>query len=231
MKVKNYASVEEQLQNIKNKRFSVFDEKKCLNFLSRVNYYNLSIYFRCFPKIEMIDFENVCKIYEFDLETRALLFKIIGEIEIFLRNRLSDFHAKNYGSLGYLNQSNFNEKHNHLEFLARIEDECVRRNHSSHVIKHHQEKYDGKFPLWVIIEFFTTGSLSKFYTQMIHKDKRFIAREYFKTDYKHLENWLKCLTSIRNKCAHYSRLYFLNFQTYPKLPKDSSYKIDHKLFG
>ena len=48
---------------------------------------------------------------------------------------------------------------------------------------------------------------------------------------KLLESWLKCLTVLRNKCAHYSRLYFLKFSNYPKLPKNSVSQTNSRIFG
>jgi abortive infection bacteriophage resistance protein len=69
-----------------------------------------------------IDFENVIQIYEFDRELRTLLFSVIGEIEIYLRHRISHYHFQKYGGLGYLEQKNFNDIHNHFEFLGRIEN-------------------------------------------------------------------------------------------------------------
>ena len=62
-------------------------------------------------------------------------------------------------------------------------------------------------------------------------DKKIIARNLYNTNFKHLESWFKCLTILRNKCAHYSRLYFLKFSNYPKLPKNSDLKTNSRLFG
>ena len=72
-------------------------------------------------------------------------------------------------------------------------------------------------PIWVLIEFFSIGMLSKFYADMKTQDKKAIAKEVFNTSFLYLETWLKCLTILRNKCAHYARLYGTRFIVRPKL--------------
>lgn len=42
---------------------------------------------------------------------------------------------------------------------------------STPVVRHHMNKYDGHFPIWVIIEYFSLGTLSYFYRGMKNNDK------------------------------------------------------------
>ena len=49
------------------------------------------------------------------------------------------------------------------------------------------------------------------------QDKKAIAKRVFDTSFIYLDTWLKCLTILRNKCAHYSRLYNTRFIVRPKL--------------
>ena len=67
------------------------------------------------------------------------------------------------------------------------------------------------------MEFFSIGMLSKFYADMKTQDKKAIAKQLFNTSFLYLETWLKCLTVLRNKCAHYARLYNTRFIVRPKL--------------
>lgn len=46
-----------------------------------------------------------------------------------------------------------------------------------------------------------------------------------------LESWLRCLTDLRNRCAHYSRIYYWSFPAMPKMPSDYDYIADRKLFS
>jgi len=61
-------------------------------------------------------------------------------------------------------------------------------------------------------------------------DKKEFAKTIFFTGPDHLESWLACLTDLRNRCAHYMRLYFHKFINFPKFPKDFSGTRSEKLF-
>ena len=93
-------------------------------------------------------------IYYFDRELRRILLSCIEEIEIFLRTRISYFHGHEYGADGYLNPENFSLKHNSQKFQELIKKE-INNNRDSLFVKHHIEKYNGVFPVWVITELFT----------------------------------------------------------------------------
>ena len=235
-KIKKFATFDEQLRIIENKGFKISDREECLNFLKRVNYYDISAYFLPFRKSDHsiqqgIEFKRIYKIYEFDKKIRSVIFSIIEEIELYLRTQLSYYHAKKYGAMGYKEKENFNTFYSHEEFLSRINEECIKRNTKNAIISHHNEKYDGEIPIWVLVSFFSIGTLSRFFGNMKTADKKAIAKNLYATKLKLLESWFKCITVLRNKCAHYSRLYFLKFSNYPRLPKDSNLEVNARLFG
>jgi abortive infection bacteriophage resistance protein len=91
------------------------------------------------------------------------------------------------------------------------------------------EKYGGEFPIWVIVELFSMGELSRFYSDMSKADKKNISAQY-KTSDKNLSSWLICLTNLRNYCAHYSRLYYNVFATRPATPTDFPYTLRRRIF-
>lgn len=226
MDVKKPTTFEEQLSIIRAKGFVVEDEEKCLNLLNHVNYYALSAYFLPFKTKnnsfeKNVDFMRIDRIYRFDRKIRSLIFSITQSIEIYLRTQISYYYVHKYGALGYLSADNYSNKHNHNIFMEKLEKECVEAQSKTLVVQHHKRKYDGKFPLWVIIEYFSMGMLSHFYSDLAVPDQKNLAKNLFNTSSQHLKSWLICLTILRNKCAHYSRLYFLNFPSIPKLrPED-----------
>lgn len=75
------------------------------------------------------------------------------------------------------------------------------------------------------------GMLSHFYQDMKTTDKKKIALIY-ETGTKQLASWLRCLTDLRNRIAHYSRLYYWQFPAKPKMPTKHPYKdkVDNRLF-
>ena len=228
---------EEQLILIKGKGFIIPKDKEqeCIEFLQKTNYYRLSAYFlpfrnpygEFFPDIE---FSRVQRIYEFDSQLRTLIFGVIEDIEVYLRTQISYYVSHKYGALGYLDKSMFSEKHNNKKYLEKIAG-CIEENANTLVVKHHKEKYGGKFPFWVIVEFFSVGMLSYFYKDMITEDKKILAMNLYSTSPVQLESWLRCFTDLRNRCAHYSRIYYWSFTAMPKMPNASDYVADRKLFS
>ena len=85
--------------------------------------------------------------------------------------------------------------------------------------------------MWVIIEFFSMGTLSYLYADLLTPDKKQIASTSFNTSADCLQSWLRCLTDLRNRCAHYSRLYYWIFSAVPKTPQNAPYTFDRKLFS
>ncbi|MCD8151439.1 MAG: Abi family protein [Clostridiales bacterium] len=236
MELKKPITFSEQVQHLIEKNIIVEDEEDCELFLSQVNYYRFSAYFLPFLNRETdkcfdgIYFERLKQIYYFDQSLRALVFEIIEDIEIHIRTKLAYFHAHKYGAAGYMLCDNYNVRHNHDAFLKRVND-CIKENDKTLVVKHHKEKYDGQFPIWVIIEFFSIGMLSHFYRGLITKDKKIISRELYNVTPPILESWLRCITDLRNKCAHYTRIYYWIFPAIPKMPADSGYTPTRRLFA
>lgn len=216
--VKIPLSYENQIIKIKEKGCIVDNDDYCLEVLKNIGYYRLSAYFLPFTKdnSSQIDFtfKNVCSLYEFDRELRNLLFETIEVIEIKARTIFSNCFAFKYGPLGYKSDEVFNSYFNREKFNLLIESQ-IENNKNRLFVKHHLEKYDGEFPIWVLMELFTFGMLSKFYNDLHTADKKEIAK-LFNTNYKKLGSWLRCCTDLRNICAHYDRLYFKIFAAKPR---------------
>jgi len=234
MILKEPKTYEEQMQLIQSKGFIIENEQECIAFLEKVNYYRLSAYFLPFRKkdnsyFQNIKFSKIQKIYEFDNKIRSLLFQTIEEIEVYLRTQLSYYSGHTYGSLGYLDNSHFSPKHDSEKF-AKMVEKCIDENSRTLVVKHHNKNYDGKFPIWVIIEFFSLGTLSYFFSDLNIADQKKLAKEMYATSPKNLGSWLHCITVLRNRCAHYSRLYYYLFPVMPRFQKKNYYTADRTLF-
>jgi len=227
-------SFEQQIAALQDKGFVISDEKKCLALLHQVNYYKLSAYLLPFKTRDGsfeqgIDIQVVENMYRFDQKMRVIIFSAVEQIELFLRTQMAYYQARTYCATAYLNPEIYNNRHDHERFKKEI-DEYIRHNRTSLVVKHHVRDYGGIFPIWVIIEYFSIGTLSYFYADMILQDQKNIARDLYNTTPDYLISWLKCLTVLRNKCAHYSRLYYWKFTDYPKIPVESNYAITMRLF-
>jgi len=236
MELKKPTTYNEQVKLLELKNIVVKDKEACIDFLSKTNYYRLAGYYlpflrkheeKCFIQL---DFERICNIYSFDAELRNLISFVIEKIEVYVRTQLAHYHAHTYGAEGYMNSSSFNDRHNHESYLRHITS-CISENSNTLVVKHHKQHYDGHIPIWVIIDFFSVGMLSYFYRGMKNPDKAEIAKNMYGVNYQTLDSWLRCLTDLRNRCAHYSRLYYWIFPAIPKMPSNEKYISTRRLFA
>ena len=228
--VKPFRDYNEQIKKLKSSGLVVADEEFCKRALINIGYYRLSAYFLPFKAtdgsfVPGTDFSTVYDIYEFDRKLRSILFSAIEVIEVHLRSMLSYYHSSKYGPLGYLDPNCFNNKHNSEKFGSTIARE-IDNNKNIPFVRHHLEKYNGRFPLWVISELFTFGTLSYFYNDLKTSDKK----ELFGVYYKEAVSWLRCCTDLRNICAHYGRLYY---RIFPAMPSgfDISEESKRRLWG
>lgn len=236
MELKKPTTFDEQVELLQKKKIIVADKASCRDFLSKTNYYRLSGY--CLPFIRKgenqcfieIDFCRIRNIYAFDTELRNLISFIIEKIEVYLRTQFAYYHAHTYGAEGYLKESSFNKKHNHLTYLKHVFS-CISENSNTLIVKHHNKQYNGHFPIWTIIDFFSIGMLSYFYRGMKNNDKTQIAKNTYGINYQTMDSWLRCLTDLRNRCAHYSRLYYWVFPAIPKMPSGEKYIPTRRLFA
>ncbi|GBR75265.1 abortive infection bacteriophage resistance protein, partial [Candidatus Termititenax aidoneus] len=156
----------QQIEKLRSRGCIIPDVEFCKEVLANINYYRLSAYFLPYKTasdkyLPNTNFNTIYRIYEFDRKLRAILFSAIEEVEITLRARLAYFHANKYGALGYKDANNFNTRHHHDKFIERI-NTVINDNKKVLFVQHHNKKYNGAFPIWVIIELFTFGMLSYF---------------------------------------------------------------------
>lgn len=231
------ATYEEQIALIRRKGFILYEdeEEDCIAFLKKVNYYRFSSYFFPYLKEDRsfepgISFFRLQRTYEFDSRIRSLIFEVIEDVEVYLRTQLSYYISQKYGPYGHLGDGMYTKKHNERSFQSRVRS-CVEKNRDSPVIRQSLAKNDGRVPLWTIVEFFSMGMLVYFYLDMKPQDQKAIAGEIYGTGVKQLESWLHCVTELRNRCAHYLRLYYWSFPSVPKMPEGCEFQPDRGLFS
>ncbi len=233
MDVKNPEAFCKQIKKLIDHGCIVNDTQQAIMILNKINYYKLSAYFLPFKESDGTytkgtNLLKVYKIYEFDRKLSALLYGIIQTIEVFVKTQIAYYHSKQYGSLGYMDDANVDSKfiNEHKRLIAQFKKE-IKHNQELPFVKHHLKHYNGNFPIWVAVELFTLGNTSQFYSQLKTSDKKIIARSIsyitkINCTYYHLTSCLKCLTELRNKCAHFARLYYTQFKSTPNLPRSLS---------
>ena len=228
-------TIDEQINKLRERGCVFNDVEYARETLKYINYFRLSNYFEPFSVNknqyeEGTSFEKIMRIYEMDRKLRSILIAALEEIEIALRACISNFHALKYGALGYLNPNTFTHSHNHTSFISKM-NYLVDCNEDREFVKHYNSKYGGKFPLWVMAELFSFGTLAFFFKDMHSADKKTIANDYYGCSPSEMDNWIFCLNELRNYCAHYNRLYGNSFPILPKTPKDFEPQLKPDVFG
>ncbi len=229
------ATIKQQIDKLRGRGCIINDEEYAKQTLTYINYFRLSNYFDLFSVSkdryeEGTTFEDIMQVYEFDRKLRSILIAALEEIEIALRAAISNYHSLKYGALGYLNATNFDFRHNHNSFMGKIRH-LVESNEDRAFVKHYNSKYRGDFPLWVIMELFSFGTLAFFYKDMHNPDKKELADTYYHCSSSDLDNWMFCLNELRNYCAHYNRLYGNTFPVMPRSPKGWQDELEPNVFG
>lgn len=223
LSLKPPATFEEQIQILKSRGLMIEDEDFAIRTLKKINYYRLSAYGLSLKQNNQyhrgVTFTQIYALYEFDHRFRYLIMEMTEQVEIAFRTHISYHIAHSYGALGHLEAVHFENPVYHNAYLFELDKE-VRRSQEI-FIKHHFERYEGKIPIWVAIEVLSFGSLSKLFSNMKSKDKNHIARNNYRAPTIYLESWLKCLSYVRNICAHYGRLYNRPLTSKPRLDQKS----------
>lgn len=218
-------TIDEQVENLKSIGLIVDDEEYAKKILNDISYFrlvkayslNLKPKNGCYDK--QTTFKEIVDLYLFNANFRQIIFPEIEKVEINVRCRVANFFAEQYGVLGYLQAENFADENYHAQFLKDINEE-IGRNSKAPFVRNFRENYEGgNLPIYALVEVFSFGTLSKFYKNMLNKDKKAIAKT-FGVGYTYFESWLESISYVRNICAHYGRIYNAKLSKTPILYKE-----------
>ena len=216
---------DEQVENLKSIGLIVDDEEYARKILNDISYFrlvkayslNLKPKNGCYDK--QTTFKEIVDLYLFNANFRQIIFPEIEKVEINVRCRVANFFAEQYGVLGYLQAENFADANYHAQFLKDIKEE-IGRNSKAPFVRNFRENYEGgNLPIYALVEVFSFGTLSKFYKNMLNKDKKAIAKS-FGVGYTYFESWLESISYVRNICALYGRIYNAKLSKTPILYKE-----------
>lgn len=216
MPLKKPLTFDEQIIQLQTHGMVIPNANQAIDVLKTINYYRFTGYAIQFRKDphdsdfrKGITFEEIYSIYLFDTDLRDLLRKYLEIVEVYYRtqiaynfsisNCLQPPHEQHYAP------SFFENPKGHQEIINSLQRECSNRKDELFV-QHHSSKYGNKMPLWVIVELLSFSNLSKLYNAMKCKEKNKISTSV-RTRSNILTNHLHCLSVLRNKCAHNTRLY------------------------
>lgn len=210
--VKPFRTIEEQIAILESRGLIIDDEESAKKSLANLNYYRLSAYTLTLRKddhfYDNVHFSDIMEIYKFDMELRAALMYLLESIEVSMRTHIGYYHAKSYGALGYYEESSFEDAERFHKFEADYKAAIEEYGDKEIFVKHHNDTYDGKFPIWVLVELLTLGSLSRLFKNLTPEVRNEICKSnYGKINDEYIGNWLQGCTILRNICAHRGRLF------------------------
>ncbi|SNC63674.1 Abortive infection bacteriophage resistance protein [Kytococcus aerolatus] len=174
-------------------------------------------------------FEDAVALYEADRKLRTLVHDGMERVEILLRTRVGERLCAT-GPLGHEDQGRFRPSFQHKAWMATADKRISRAQKHSDPVRHHQRRYGGRYPFWVLAEVLDMADVSKLFEGMKAGEQRAIVEGVgFAVDSGQLTRnqqkkfkaasplapWLHQLTVVRNTCAHQGRLWNRSFAPAP----------------
>ena len=242
--LKPHLTFQQQLQLLIGRGLAVDNPGEALATLERLGYYRLAGYFYPMRRTQppgtpgrrddfaaSASLRLIVDLYEFDKQLRLLALDVAERLEVALRvciahdlGRLHpDAHSQRalfdqrFTAPGADGRSPFDRWHLKLaERKAAARDDFV---------QHHDMHYGGAMPIWVAVELWDFGMLSRFYTGMRFREKNRLAHRLGRLTAPQLQSWLRTLNFVRNVAAHHSRLWNRNVPEVPSLPQGSTHPL------
>lgn len=243
--MKEFKTIDEQINLLISRGIVIQDIDNTKKLLITNNYYNIINGYKDLfldennNYIKGTTFEEIFALYDFDRSLREILLKYILKIENTLRALISYNFSKYHGNDNYLKidsfetlsntNANANTQLKRIEYIQeliiKIQQKTANAIGTKEYIKHYMLNY-GFVPLWVLINVFSFGELSKF-LELMKQNERVEVSKYFNCKEKELIQFVKIINYYRNLCAHDERIYNTKVPRYLYI-KDCKY---HKLLN
>lgn len=213
MKTKEFKTLDEQIEILRNRGLVINDVEKAESLLLSENYFFINGYRHIFLKnhkdsnfIKGTTFEELYAVFQFDRNFRNILFKNLLIVENNLKSIISYRLSKKYGikEKDYLKPSNFSLDSKKIRQVNDVLNKIKRqikingRQHSATL--HYLSNY-GYVPLWILVKLLSFGMINEFYSILKPEDKLSIA-QYYNLDVETLGIYIGLLSNYRNLCAH-----------------------------
>lgn len=221
-------TLDQQVQQLRQRGMSFGDEAHAHHYLGALNYYRLTAYWLPFEADHTTHsfapgttFEAVLDRYVFDRELRLLVMDAIERIEVAIRTQFAYHLGHTYGPHALSDSTLFNASSRGWSYTGGIFQLSGSVRESREIfIQHLTSKYIEPLPpVWAVVELMSLGELSKWFRNLsLSADRNAISR-HFCLDESILTSFLHHLVIVRNICAHHSRLWNRSFVFIFKHPK------------
>jgi len=220
----NPTTIEEQIQILKEKWFSISETDNAEKYLKHIWYYRLSHYFNYFlnnDNWEEHSFNNILNLYIFDRKLKLKISDSIERIEISLKtNIINNLSLLHNNSCFFTEESIYLNEDKYNKIILSLENEKNKN-------KWLREKELTEIKAWELFQWASLWSITFFYNSLNTQNQKQIASVYDLTNAS-LSSWMLCLTDIRNICAHFDKLWGTTMVRYlsTKHPKLRKLNID-----
>ena len=234
MKTKEFKTLYEQIEILKNRGLVINDIDKTEELLLRENYFFINGYRHIFMKNHKEDsfipgttFEELYAVFQFDRSFRNVLFKNLLIVENNLKSIIAYKLSKKYGirEKDYLKPSNFSQDIKKVRQVNDVLNKIKRQiklNGRQHSATLHYISNYGYVPLWILVKLLSFGMINELYSILKPDDKLAIA-EYYNLDVETLGIYIALLSNYRNLCAHEDIVY--DHRTQKEIP-DTRYHME-----
>ena len=206
---------------------AIDNREKATKFFRYAGYYRLSGYMLPFQLksnggashefVNGVALDDIIDLYVFDRKLRLVVMDAVERIEVAIRSVISDTMSVAHGPHWFLEEGNFKPSFDHAKFMEKLPVIVAEVGEHQTFIKHYLSKYTEPEcpPSWMLFEIMDFGTASKIYSSVLLEHQKEIA-EHFGVHYKILTSWVHTISSLRNICAHHSRLWNRVFGVSPK---------------
>jgi abortive infection bacteriophage resistance protein len=231
---KPHLTFRNQVELMQSRGLSIADAERAEHLLERVGYYRFSAYtyplrtllpastprettvqFRGSQFHPNASFDLAEQLWAFDRRLRLLVLDALESVEIALRVRLAYVLGRT-SAFAHLNRDALDAGRTGVDAIGDSNFDRWQTSYqrvvaqaamSEDFIKHYQEKYDGKLPIWVAVEVLDFGMATSLFGLATQRDQTDVARAFGVRSGRTFEKWLKTFNYLRNVSAHHARLW------------------------
>ena len=173
-----------------------------------------------------VTFDELVAFYYFDEELRSLFMKYILHVERHIKSLLSYHFCEKYGESDteYLDINNYTltkKNHTQINRLVHSMQKAIALPSQYTYISHHANTYSN-VPLWVAMNAFTFGQVSKMFQYITNDVQYKISQKFEHITERELHQFITVLARCRNVCAHGERLF--SFRIHETIPNTLLHK-------
>lgn len=238
MRYEKPAQTFEQQADLLLSRGLLASRDELIRRLKATNYYRLAGYLRSFRVAGTEEFESdttlekVWRLYVFDQHLRTLLLDAVEGVEVYIRTQLAYYFAHDYGVFAYNDPHHFPnlDQTSFTVWQRKLDDQMQRSQRSrEEFVVHFFSRYGNehaRLPIWMVIELMDFGTTLTFFRGVSDDIKKRIAKEVGQPD-RVVMSWLLALNTVRNRCAHHSRLWNWDMGTPVQIPQERKFPAWH----